>query len=257
MTLQINEAQLSPGERLLWSYGIESPQEIDLEAIAADRGLAIRKRRLHGADARLVATPTVGIITVSTTSSEQRQRFSIGHELGHWERDKHTGRMNLCSKSDLAPNNQEAKNSEAEANLFSADLILPSYLVSHRVAGKDSSINMVLEVAQEFRASREATSIRLMRLAQKPVAVMVYSRVRRRWYMHNSHWPHYVYPATLVHHDSPSMDLLFQGAVGGKTRDQKEPAGRWLTGEKVWSMPDVKVQSVKLSAEEILTIVRL
>ncbi|GAB3464418.1 ImmA/IrrE family metallo-endopeptidase [Massilia terrae] len=257
MTLKIDETLLSPGERLLWCYGIDTPDEIDLDAIAADRGIIIKKRRLQGADARLVATPTAGIITVSSASSEQRQRFSIGHELGHWERDKHSGRMNLCSKADLAPNNQEAKTSEAQANLFAADLILPPYLVGPRVADKDSSMNTVLEVAQEFRASREATSIRLMRLAQKPVAVMVYSRTRRRWYLYNSQWPHYIYPASQVHHDSPSMDLLYQGSPGEKTRDQKEPATRWLTGEKTWNLPDVRVQSVKLSADEILTIVRL
>jgi len=256
MTLQINEKLLSPGERLLWEYGIVTPDEIDLEAIAADRGLSVRRRRLDGADARLVATATAGIITVNSSTSEERQRFSIGHELGHWERDRKHGLINLCSKSDLAQSNQIAKNSEAEANVFSADLILPPYLVSTRIADKEASVNLILDVAGEFRASREATGIRVARLSRTPALVMVFSQHGRKWSIKNSAWPHYINPTGVVHHDSPSMELLFTGANGAKTRDQKEPALRWLVGENLRTV-DVKVQSVKLSNNEIMTIVRL
>ncbi|RJG00978.1 ImmA/IrrE family metallo-endopeptidase [Noviherbaspirillum sedimenti] len=256
MILKFNENLLSPGEKLLWEYGIVTPDEIDLEAIAADRGLSIRRRPLDGADARLVATATAGIITVNASTSEKRQRFSIGHELGHWERDRKHGLINLCSKSDLAQHNQIAKNSEAEANIFSADLILPPYLVSTRTEGKEASIDLILNVAEEFRTSREATGIRIARLVRSPAMIMMFSQHGRKWAIKNSAWPHYVNPVGVVHHDSPSMDLLFRGANGAKTRDQKEPALRWLIGENL-RMVDVKVQSVKLASNDILSIVRL
>lgn len=256
MILKLDEKALSPGEQLLWEYGIETPDEIDLEAIAADRGLSVKRRPLDGADARLVATASAGIITVNSATSEKRQRFSIGHELGHWERDRKHGLMNLCTKADLAPHNQLAKNSEAEANIFSADLILPPYLVSTRAAGKDASIDLIINVAEEFHTSREATGIRITRLARTPTMIMVFSQHGRKWAIKNSAWPHYVSPVGVVHHDSPSMDLLFTGTKGAKTRDQKEPAVRWLVGEGLRTV-DVKVQSVKLGNNDILSIVRL
>jgi Zn-dependent peptidase ImmA (M78 family) len=254
--LRLDEQTLSPGERLLWTYGITEPEEIDLEAIAADRGISVKRRRLDGADARLVATGTTGIITVNSATSEKRQRFSIGHELGHWERDRKHGLINLCSKSDLAQHNQVAKNSEAEANIFSADMILPPYLVSRRTAGRDASIDLVLDVAAAFRTSREATAIRVVKLAKTPAAVMIFGYKHRKWAIKNTSWPHYVNPVITVHHDSASMDLLFAGATGTKSRDQKEPASRWLVGEGL-RMIDVRVQSVKISNDEILTIVRI
>jgi Zn-dependent peptidase ImmA (M78 family) len=256
MTLNIDEARLSPGEKLLWEYGITSPDEIDLEAIAADRGISIRRRHLDSADARLVATPTAGIITVNSSTSEKRQRFSIGHEIGHWERDRKHGLINLCTKSDLAQHNQLAKNSEAEANIFSADLILPPYLVSPRMQNKEASIDLVLALCEEFRTSREATCIRVARLSQSPAMAVVFNQQGRKWAIKNSAWPHYVSPAGVVHHDSPSMDLLFTGAKGAKTRDQKESALRWLVGENLRTV-DVRVQSVKLASNEILSIIRL
>lgn len=253
--IQIDESRLSPGENLLWEYGIESPEEIDLEAIAADRGIAVRRRHLESADARLVATANAGIITVNSSTSEKRQRFSIGHEIGHWERDHKHGLINLCTKSDLAQHNQLAKNSEAEANIFSADLILPPYLVSPRMQGKEASIDLVLNICEEFRASREATGIRVARLARTATMVVVFGQRGRKWAITNSSWPHYVSPANVVHHDSPSMDLLFAGTKGAKTRDQKEPALRWLVGDNLRTV-DVKVQSVKLASDDILSLVR-
>lgn len=252
----IDESRLSPGERLLWEYGIDSPEDIDLEAIAADRGITVKRRHLDSADARLVATPTAGIITVNSSTSEKRQRFSIGHEIGHWERDRKHGLINLCTKSDLAQHNQLARNSEAEANVFSADLILPPYMVAPKMKGKEASIDLILGLCEEFRASREATGIRVARLAQSPAMIAIFGQHGRKWAIKNSAWPHYVNPANVVHHDSASMDLLFIGAKGAKTRDLKEPAMRWLVGENLRTV-DVKIQSVKLAGNEILSIVRL
>lgn len=256
MNPKVDEKRLSPGERLLWEYGIVAPDEIDLEAIAADRGLSVKRSPLDGADARLVATATAGIITLNSRTSEKRQRFSLGHELGHWERDRKHGLINLCTKSDLAQHNQLAKTSEAEANIFSADLILPSYLVATRTQGKEASVDLILSVAEEFHASREATSIRITRLAAVPAMVMVFHQHGRKWHIKNSAWPHYVDPISTVHHDSLSFNLLFAGTNGTKTRDQKEPAQRWLVGENLRTV-DVKVQSVKLTSDTILSIVRL
>lgn len=252
----IDQSRLSPGERLLWEYGIDSPEDIDLEAIAADRGITVKRRHLDSADARLVATSTAGIITVNSSTSEKRQRFSIGHEIGHWERDRKHGLINLCTKSDLAQHNQLAKNSEAEANIFSADLILPPYMIAPKMQAKEASIDLILGLCEEFRASREATGIRVTRLAQRPAMIAVFGQHGRKWAIKNSAWPHYVKPTNVVHHDSASMDLLFTGAKGAKTRDQKEPAVRWLMGENLRAV-DVKVQSVKLSSNDILSIVRL
>jgi hypothetical protein len=86
--------------------------------------------------------------------------------------------------------------------------------------------------------------------------IMIFSQSGRKWAIKNSAWPHYVNPAGAVHHDSPSMDLLFSGGQGAKTRDQKEPALRWLIGSDL-RLVDVKVQSTKLTSNEILSIVRL
>lgn len=256
--MQIDVARLSQAEALLWKrYGITRPDEIDLEAIADDQGLVVRRRALTGSDARLVAVNKRGIITVNSGTHPKRQRFSIGHELGHWFRDRQTEGMTACSKNDVAPSNQKAKTSEAEANVFSADLILPPYLVRPMMGLRPVTVDLVVDLSQAFDASIPATAIRAVRLATRPAAVVVHSATGRKWWFENLAWPKFDFQLVQdVHHDSPTMNLLYRAAPGTKTRDQKERGDRWLVGKDAYRL-DVQVQSIKRQADTVLTILRL
>jgi len=257
MSFEIDPAGFTDGEKLLWSYGISSPEKIAIEAIALDCGLLVRRRPLDGADARLVAVENRGVITVNSSNNPQRQRFSVGHELAHWFYDRAAGGDDMlsCSRDDVSPRNQRAKSKEADANRFSADLLLPPYLVVPRLKGRETNISMALEIAHEFVVSAPAAAIRIVRHAKQPAAVVVHKQTGRTWYFCNSQWPHYVQLAFQVHHESPAMDLLFSGAVGAKTQDKKEPALRWVYGDGMVAR-QVQVQSLKRYEEEILSIVR-
>lgn len=88
----------TPAELILKALGITDPAEIDLEAIAWDRGARIRYRPLDGCEARIVGTSDRAIITVNSRSPRRRRRFSVAHELGHWH--YHRGRTLMCSADD-------------------------------------------------------------------------------------------------------------------------------------------------------------
>lgn len=258
MTFAINPQAFTAGEKLLWKFGISSPEEIDLDAIAFDRGLTIRRRPLEGADARLVAFENRGVITVNSLQSPKRQRFSIGHELSHWlyDRPSNGDGMLACSKDDVSPRNQAAKGKEADANRFSADLLLPPYLVIPRIQSRETNVNLATEIAGEFNVSLPAAAIRIVRHAKQPAAVVVHRQQGIAWKFKNSLWPDYVQLAMQVHHESPAMDLLFTGSVRAKTQDGKEPAARWVYGDGMFGR-QVMVQSIKRFDEQILSIVRL
>lgn len=166
MSLGIDPTKFTLGEKLLWSYGISSPEDIEVEAIAHDSGLLVRRRPLEGADARLVAVDDRGVITVNSSNSRQRQRFSIGHELAHWFYDRAGDGLLSCTRDDVSPRNQRAKSKEADANRYSADLLLPPYMVAPRLQGRDTNINVVVELAQEFVVSIPAVAIRVVRHAK-------------------------------------------------------------------------------------------
>ena len=81
--------------------GITSPSEIDIEAIAFYKDAIVKNEPLTGCEARIIGAGDRAIITVNSKSDwERRRRFSIGHELGHWFKDR--GKIgNLCSHDDM------------------------------------------------------------------------------------------------------------------------------------------------------------
>ena len=91
--------EITPAERILKDLGITEPHEIDLDAIAWELGARVRYRPLHGCEARIVGSTDQAIITVNSRSSRRRQRFSVGHELGHWYYDR--GRVLVCFADDI------------------------------------------------------------------------------------------------------------------------------------------------------------
>src|SRR6266581_2614351 len=117
----------SSSERLLQRFGIDRPAQIDLEAIAYELGALVVYGDLDGCDARIVGHGKSAIITVNSNSSCERQRFSIGHEIGHWA-EGWRGKGFLCGRDDIresAPPSEAKRDAEVRANRFAADLLLP------------------------------------------------------------------------------------------------------------------------------------
>jgi hypothetical protein len=78
----------TPPEQILSLLGITEPEDIDIEAIAFACGATILKEPLTGCEANIIGRGDKAIITVNSKSIPGRQRFSAGHELGHWMKDR-------------------------------------------------------------------------------------------------------------------------------------------------------------------------
>ena len=75
-------------EQILKTLGIIDPSDIDIDAIAYACGAFITREPLSGCEANIIGANDRAVITVNSRSAEGRQRFSAGHELGHWMRDR-------------------------------------------------------------------------------------------------------------------------------------------------------------------------
>jgi hypothetical protein len=85
--------------------------------------------------------PTRGEIWVNAQEAQQwpaRRRFTIAHELGHWELHRGTERAVFCRAAMVEPATSEAAPklplSEEEANAFAAAVLMPGRLVRERYA---------------------------------------------------------------------------------------------------------------------------
>src|ERR1051326_5525859 len=104
-----------PAEARIADLSISRPDELDVEAIAYDFGVEVRYGDLSGCDATLVGYGARGIATIQRQSIRTRRRFSIGHELGHWEH--HRGQSFRCRVDEISDRSEE-HTSELQSHSF-------------------------------------------------------------------------------------------------------------------------------------------
>jgi Zn-dependent peptidase ImmA (M78 family) len=122
---------------------------VPVEAIAEALDIVdIRHAPLKSIEGALVmsADRDVGSIAVNISSTPQRRRFTVAHELGHflnvWHQPEDPSRGFSCSRTDLATSWQKPSDSasrhyrqEAEANRFAIELLAPPQLVRPHMGG--------------------------------------------------------------------------------------------------------------------------
>jgi Zn-dependent peptidase ImmA (M78 family) len=121
-----------------------------------------------------------GTVLVNRGSRRERQRYTIGHELGHFLNPWHEPPNEegfRCTIKDMARSEADsgdrAARMEVEANVFAAELLFPRRLFLsdlRRRAGLD--LEHVLELATRYDMSKEATARRYVALQDEPCAVV-------------------------------------------------------------------------------------
>lgn len=102
-----------------------------------------------------------------------RTRFSIAHELGHYFIEAHHAYLRSGGKPH--PSQAEfasAVEMEREADAFAAGLLMPSFLINHRVNDADLSLDGIREIANDFETSLVSTAIRSVQCSHFPSAVV-------------------------------------------------------------------------------------
>lgn len=200
---------------LYYDLGITSPEELKIEAIASYLGATVKYRELTGCEARIIGVKDKAIITVNSTSSTERQRFSIGHELGHWLKDRGTV-GNLCSKQDMEGNiNISPK--EIRANTLAAELLMPEGLIRSHLQGAEYSIDAVRSISSTFRVSSMAALRRITTLGCHTCFFAAYdSQGNRKFFCYSPELPSVFFPPKVVPEGSVLKKLLQLNSIQGK-----------------------------------------
>ena len=219
---------LTFAERLLQTYGITQPEEIDIEAIAYDQGAEVRYRRLDSCEARIVGYGPRAVITIDSDAHPRRKRFSLGHELGHWIQDKGVI-ATACSRRDIGSHRFSASPSEAQANGFAAQILLPSYIFDPRADAKPFTFATVEPLAGRFQASVTATAIKMVMSGHHLGMVVCYSDGSLQWAARGPDFPWQLRPVRLLDDDSVAYDL-WKGR-DGTGRPTLQSAETWIDCE--------------------------
>ncbi len=143
----------------------------DIEDVAGALGLRVEVGNLVHADAWLIRySDGTGMIRVRQ-ESPRRMRFSIAHEIGHWELHPECSQGFLvCTAADITDYGRSPE--EAEANLFAASLLMPKHLISPQLLKRDPEFKVAESMALEFDVSRTAAVRRFVDLSKQPVVLV-------------------------------------------------------------------------------------
>lgn len=152
-----------------------SEPPVPVEQLAQDAGAVISYQPFEAEDISGLlyrAADAIPVIGVNSTNPKVRQRFTIGHELGHLT--LHPGqdlilerlvRLNFRDATSSTASDQE----EMEANQFAAELLMPRDLLRHSLTillqGRPiSDLEVVRRLARRFEVSQSAMEYRLTSL---------------------------------------------------------------------------------------------
>lgn len=139
---------------------IDTP--IDVELLAEMCGARVLYETFDDAlSGLLIALDGWGVIGVNDTHAPVRQRFTVGHELGHYVLGHHD-RFHIDIGPDASYGHPPGYDwqSERAANDFSAELLMPADLVRAAFDETQSTIKL----ARRFKVSELALGYRLLNL---------------------------------------------------------------------------------------------
>lgn len=146
-------------------------RRVPLEDLARSVGIIdFQDLEVDGFEGALMTNPekSRGVILTRAGQREERRRFTVGHELGHFLMPSHRGNRQ-CKASDLREHRRDTvhQRQELEANRFAAGLLMPkpSFVRDMRSLG-DADVMHVQHLAGEYGTSLEATVNRYVELTE-------------------------------------------------------------------------------------------
>lgn len=183
--MEIDDAGANPkrlAEAITKQLG-DTPRAVDVRQIASDIDIyEIREEPLNGLAGCLIVPEdkSEGAIAVDGRMGEERKRYTIGHEIGHYVNPMHRASSPegfKCTRKDMltdkaAPGDKHAK-MEVEANQFAAELLMPAAWVRRFLRPKVGlDLQHIFDMARLFEVSKEAAARRYLSFASEPAAVV-------------------------------------------------------------------------------------
>lgn len=134
---------------------------VDIEAIARKMGVDVRYSRGIDGDVdisgKFYYENNLPVCVVNCYDTEQRQRFTLAHELGHFVLG-HGNKIDRTESLYRNPNGYQDY-SEFQANAFAAELLMPKILVDFLI--EEKNIVSVERLAEKLNVSQIAMKYRL------------------------------------------------------------------------------------------------
>jgi hypothetical protein len=214
---------------LVRRFGVEAARHVFVEGFAMRLGVEIAVGTLDGATAQLTVRSgeSARISLSDRLTNPSIRRFAIGHELGHYVLQHPSQALSEpCDVTWRGHLPADGRDFEAEANAFSAEILMPEHIARPMCEVNTASLEPALQIAHRFGMSLQASAIRFTALTRLRCAAVRSDRGAVTWAA-----PSATFNATIV----PGRPIDDRSAVGqyfstGELRSWvlSVPAAAWL-----------------------------
>jgi IrrE N-terminal-like domain len=163
---------------IITTLNIDRPELLlHLDEICWERGAFVREVPLTNAEARILMRGDKGIISYRRDLKyPARNRFSIAHELGHFELHRDVINEIQCDSAAMTDwfGRQKVAQREMAANEFAVELLLPEVLLQKEIANQKPSMALIKSVAKRYFTSLTPTAKRFVEITAEACAVVMY-----------------------------------------------------------------------------------
>lgn len=153
---------------------------VPLESLARTVGIVdFKDMEVDGFEGALMtdADKSRGVILTKKGARDERRRFTVAHELGHFLIPSHRGNQQ-CTAADLRENrrNDTHRRQEAEANRFAAGLLMPRpWFTRDMEKLGDADVTHAQKLAKKYGTSLQATANRYVELTDD-ICAFIFSK---------------------------------------------------------------------------------
>lgn len=148
---------------------------VPVDYIARKKAITVRFVPLEEDLSGMIFMKDVPIIIVNSLHHPNRQRFTLGHEIGHFElhmkdigSEVHVDKKFLAFARD-ANSSTGFDRKEIEANKFAAELLVPRHFLIAELLGRIVDVedeDLITELARRFEVSPQMMTFRIGELVE-------------------------------------------------------------------------------------------
>lgn len=166
---------------LLEEIGYEDISGVSLIDIANFLGAVVIEEPMDSADGKIVRGKNRTLIIInSNIISEEKKRFTLAHEIGHFllhdSLDLHDDNSKSMNWFQHLENQAKRGKQEYEANDFAAELLMPEKIFRKEFQGNYFSPELLKKLSQRFQTSITSVIFRVFKLDLHPICIVYLHR---------------------------------------------------------------------------------
>jgi Zn-dependent peptidase ImmA (M78 family) len=220
--MPINKGEIA-ALKILKEFGLENPNDISIEDLIHARDIILQEKKISNADGRIVFGKEKTIITLnSEIKYTGRKRFTLAHELGHFE--LHHNKNTHLEDNPLTLDYFKSGGQEYEANQFATELLMPKSVFIDFTNKKAFSPELLRSIAEHFQTSITSATFRYLEIGHHPI-FLFHCRDKKVLYWKNS--PDYYRKVKEITQleppsDSVAMEFYNSGTIYKKEESAQE-----------------------------------